>query len=99
LADETAAGFFGIFLFPSVLHQDPRYYRLGAGSFKKRLVFADDELLSPLPVPRITEPSLRCAPADRKSGVGFAKRQCSTDELAVCRSRRAAACIRLRAWL
>ena len=37
LADETAAGFFGTFLFPSVLHQDPRYYRLGAGSFKKRL--------------------------------------------------------------
>ena len=37
LADETAAGFFGTFLFPSVLHQDPRYYRLGAGPFKKRL--------------------------------------------------------------
>jgi len=37
LADETAAGFFGTFLFPSVLHQDPRYYRLGAGSFTKRL--------------------------------------------------------------
>ena len=37
LADETAAGFFGTFLFPSVLHQDPRYYRLGAGSFQKRL--------------------------------------------------------------
>ena len=29
LADETAGGFFGTFLFPSVLHQDPRYYRLG----------------------------------------------------------------------
>ena len=37
LADETAGGFFGTFLFPSVLHQDPRYYRLGAGPFKKRL--------------------------------------------------------------
>jgi len=37
LADETSAGFFGTFLFPSVLHQDPRYYRLGAGSFQKRL--------------------------------------------------------------
>ncbi len=37
LADETASGFFGTFLFPSVLHQDPRYYRLGAGPFKKRL--------------------------------------------------------------
>jgi hypothetical protein len=39
LADETAAGFFGTFLFPSVLHQDPRYHRLGAGSgsFKRRV--------------------------------------------------------------
>jgi hypothetical protein len=36
LADETAGGFFGTYLFPSVLHQDPRYYRLGAGPFKKR---------------------------------------------------------------
>ncbi len=36
VADETAAGFFGTFLFPSVLHQDPRYYRLGARPFKKR---------------------------------------------------------------
>jgi hypothetical protein len=36
LADETAGGFFGTFLLPSVLHQDPRYYRLGAGPFKKR---------------------------------------------------------------
>jgi hypothetical protein len=36
LADETAGGFFGTFLFPSVLHQDPRYYRLGAGPFKRR---------------------------------------------------------------
>ena len=37
LADETASGFFGTYLFPSVLHQDPRYYRLGAGPFKRRL--------------------------------------------------------------
>jgi hypothetical protein len=37
LADEMASGFFGTFLFPSVLHQDPRYYRLGAGPFKRRL--------------------------------------------------------------
>ena len=37
LADQTAGEFFGTFLFPSVLHQDPRYYRLGAGPFKKRL--------------------------------------------------------------
>jgi len=37
LADEWSAGFFRTFLFPSVFHQDPRYYRLGAGPFKKRL--------------------------------------------------------------
>jgi hypothetical protein len=37
LADEAAGGFFGTFLFPCVLHQDPRYYRLGGGPFKKRL--------------------------------------------------------------
>jgi hypothetical protein len=37
LANEAAGGFFGTFLFPSVLHQDPRYYRLGSGPFQKRL--------------------------------------------------------------
>jgi len=37
LADQTAGGFFGTFLFPCVLHQDPRYYRLGSGPFKRRL--------------------------------------------------------------
>jgi hypothetical protein len=45
LANETAGGFFGTFLFPSVLHQDPRYYRLGTGPFKKRLGHA---LIRPL---------------------------------------------------
>jgi hypothetical protein len=37
LANEVASGFFVTFLFPSLLHQDPRYYRLGAGPFKRRL--------------------------------------------------------------
>lgn len=37
LANETSAGFFGTFLFPTVLHQDPRYHRLGTGPFTKRL--------------------------------------------------------------
>jgi hypothetical protein len=37
LADETSGGFFGTFLFPSVLHQDPRYYRLRTGPFQNRL--------------------------------------------------------------
>jgi hypothetical protein len=37
LADETSAGFFTHFLFPTVLHQDPRYHRLGEGSLTRRL--------------------------------------------------------------
>jgi hypothetical protein len=37
LADETSAGFFTHFLFPTVLHQDPRYHRLGEGSLTKRM--------------------------------------------------------------
>jgi hypothetical protein len=45
LADQVAGGFFGTYLFPSVLHQDPRYYRLGSGPFKKRLGHA---LIRPL---------------------------------------------------
>jgi hypothetical protein len=37
LADEVSAGFFTHFLFPTVLHQDPRYHRLGEGSLTRRL--------------------------------------------------------------
>jgi len=37
MADEVAGGFFGTFLFASLLHQDPRYHRLGGGPFKQRL--------------------------------------------------------------
>jgi len=40
LADETSAGFFTTFLFPSLLHQDPRYFRQGFGPFKSRLEHA-----------------------------------------------------------
>jgi hypothetical protein len=32
LADRDASSFFGTFLFPSLLHQDPRYFRLGPAS-------------------------------------------------------------------
>jgi len=32
LADREAASFFGSFLLPSMLHQDPRYFRLGQGN-------------------------------------------------------------------
>jgi hypothetical protein len=37
-ADQASAGFFGGFLFPSLLHQDPRYYRMGSGPVRKRFV-------------------------------------------------------------
>jgi len=37
LADETSGGFFGGFLFPSLFHEDPRYFREGSGTFKARL--------------------------------------------------------------
>ena len=39
-ADQASAGFFGGFLFPSVLHQDPRYYRQGSGPFARRFAHA-----------------------------------------------------------
>jgi hypothetical protein len=37
LADSTAAGFFGTFLLPSLLHEDPRYFRQGSGTTRSRL--------------------------------------------------------------
>lgn len=40
LADEASSGFFRTYLFPSVLYQDPRYFREGSGPFKNRLAHA-----------------------------------------------------------
>jgi hypothetical protein len=40
LADETSVSFFRSYLFPSVLHQDPRYFRKGSGPLKERLMNA-----------------------------------------------------------
>lgn len=40
LADETLSGFFRTYLFPSVFHQDPRYFRKGSGPVGKRLAHA-----------------------------------------------------------
>src|SRR5262249_17218165 len=40
LADEASGGFFTAFLFPSLLHQGPRYFRQGSGPFKTRLAHA-----------------------------------------------------------
>ena len=45
LADTNLATFFGRFLLPSLLHDDPRYFRIGkSGTGKERLVHA---ILSP----------------------------------------------------
>lgn len=38
--DNISGDFFNIFLYPTVFHQDPRYYRLGQGSAKVRLAHA-----------------------------------------------------------
>jgi hypothetical protein len=38
--DQASAGFFGGFLFPSILHEDPRYYRQGSGPFTHRFTHA-----------------------------------------------------------
>jgi hypothetical protein len=40
LADNSLGGFFGNYLLPSVMHEDPRYFRMGSGSFMRRLVHA-----------------------------------------------------------
>jgi hypothetical protein len=37
VADNVQSDFFGIFLYPSIFHQDPRYFRMGQGSVKARL--------------------------------------------------------------
>lgn len=39
-ADQASTGFFGGFLFPSLLHQDPRYYRQGSGPLTHRFAHA-----------------------------------------------------------
>jgi len=40
LADQASASFFRTYLFPSILHQDPRYFRQGPGPFKSRVANA-----------------------------------------------------------
>jgi hypothetical protein len=37
LADNATGDFFGIFLYPAIFHQDPRYYRVGHGTVESRL--------------------------------------------------------------
>ena len=40
LTDSVASEFFGTFLYPSLFHQDPRYYRMGQGTANQRLAHA-----------------------------------------------------------
>ena len=40
LADEVSSGFFGNYFYPVLLKEDPRYFRLGKGSIKRRLGYA-----------------------------------------------------------
>ena len=39
LADEVSAGFFTNYLYPVLFKEDPRYFRLGEGSFRHRLFY------------------------------------------------------------
>jgi hypothetical protein len=39
-ADSFSGSMFGGAVFPALLHQDPRYFRKGAGSFRSRLFYA-----------------------------------------------------------
>ncbi len=40
MAGQTSAGFFKDFLYPTMFEEDPRYYRLGVGSTKVRILHA-----------------------------------------------------------
>jgi hypothetical protein len=40
IADQVSSNFFANFLYPSLLKQDPRYFRLGEGSIKHRILYS-----------------------------------------------------------
>jgi hypothetical protein len=39
-ADQVSSGFFTNFFYPTLLKEDPRYFRLGEGSFRHRIAYA-----------------------------------------------------------
>jgi hypothetical protein len=39
-ADQVSSGFFSTFAYPTLLKEDPRYFRLGEGSIKHRFAYA-----------------------------------------------------------
>jgi len=44
-ADQFSRGFFTTFLYPSIFKEDPRYYRMGEGSFQNRLIHAMSHII------------------------------------------------------
>lgn len=40
IADQVSSNFFANFLYPSLLKEDPRYFRLGEGSIKHRILYS-----------------------------------------------------------
>ena len=40
LADQVSSSFFGGFVYPVLFKQDPRYFRLGEGSIKRRILYS-----------------------------------------------------------
>ena len=40
LADQVSSGFFANFVYPTLLKEDPRYFRLGNGSIKRRIGYS-----------------------------------------------------------
>jgi len=40
LADQVSSNFFANFAYPALLKEDPRYFRLGEGSIKRRIVYS-----------------------------------------------------------
>jgi hypothetical protein len=45
LADNAASDFFSNFVYPVLLREDPRYFRLGGGSVKRRFVYSISRIL------------------------------------------------------
>lgn len=45
LADEVSSGFFGGFVYSTLLKEDPRYFRLGQGTFRNRFVYSLEQVL------------------------------------------------------
>src|SRR5262249_49423527 len=55
LADQTSGNFFRLYAYPSLLHEDPRYFRAGTGSIGKRT----KHVLGAVVITRKDEPSFR----------------------------------------